>query len=161
MPAAETVTRILDDPVSDRTRLDAVVHHLASEMEHQLDRRVSALHAVSLTLHLEDGTTRAERLHLLQPVASAQAIAEVVMRLVERKAISAGVMEVMICAAHLVPNVPRQLELFAQHPARGQLIHLAKSLAKRHGDCFYTAVELERSSLLPEHRMRLQRIDVS
>jgi hypothetical protein len=57
--------------------------------------------------------------------------------------------------------MPRQLELFAQRPARGQLIHLARALAERHGECFYAAAEAERTSLLPERRMRLHRIDVS
>jgi DNA polymerase IV len=161
MPAAETVTRMFDDPVSDRTRLDVVIHHLAEEMEQRLDVRVSALHALALTLHHEDGTTRTERLHLLQPVASAQGIAETVMRLVDRKAITGGVVEVEVCATHLVPNVPCQLELFAHRPARGQIFHLAKALAERHGGCFYAAAELERSSLLPERRCSLRQVEIS
>jgi DNA polymerase IV len=160
-PAAEMVTWAFDDPISDRTRLDAVIHHLAGEMAGRLDMRVSALHALALTLHLEDGIARTERLHLLQPVASAQGVAETVMRLVDRKKITGGVVEMAVCATHLVPNLPRQLELFAQRPARGQLIHLARTLAERHGDCFYAAAELERSSLLPERRCTLQQVEVS
>jgi hypothetical protein len=65
-----------------------------------------------------------------------------------------------ICASHLVPSLPRQLELFTQRPLRQQLIDLSAALAVQYPAVrFYEILPGIPASLLPERRFMLRRVD--
>jgi len=161
MPETETVARWFDDPLVDRTRLDVIVHHLAEDLSLRLEERNAALHAVTVRIYLENEQVRANDLYLLRPIGSSGSIARTIQQLIERIKLPKGVCGLEVCAAHLVPNIPRQLELFTHKPGRAQLIDLARVLAARHGSCFYEAAAEESESLLPERRFRLYKVDAS
>jgi len=161
MPKSETVARQFDSAPPDRNRVDVVLHHLAEDLALRLEKRNSALHEVTLMLQLEGGKTQTEHLHLLHPIAGSGSIARTLQQLVERVKLSKDVAGLEVCAAHLVPNIPQQLELFTHRPGCGQIIDLARTLTARHGGCFYEASPDERDSLLPERRFRLLKVDAS
>jgi nucleotidyltransferase/DNA polymerase involved in DNA repair len=161
MPKTELVSRQFEHPLTDRTRLDIAIHHMAEDLCQRLEKRSMALHAITLTLHLDGGKSRVENLHLLQSVASAAGIARTIQQLLERVKLTKGVTGLEVCLAHLVPNVPHQLELFTHRPARTQIINLVRVLVARHGECFYEAEMDEPTSLLPERRFRLIRMTAS
>jgi len=161
MPETETVARQFDEPLVDRARLDVVVHHLAEDLSLRLEERNAALHAVTVTIHLEKEQARANDLYLLHPIAGSSSIARTIQQMLERSKLTKSVCGLEVCAAHLVPNIPRQLELFTHRPGQAQLIDLARVLAARHGSCFYEAAADECESLLPERRFRLLKVDAS
>jgi hypothetical protein len=161
MPPTEAATRRFEPPLANRARLDVAVHYLASQLASRLEGRHAALHEMALALTFEDGGVRVERLHLLQPVASAAGIARTINQLLERSPVTQGIAEIEVTLAHLVPNIPRQLELFTHRPGRQKLYDLARALAARHGDCFYEAELAERGSLLPERRFHLRQMAAS
>lgn len=161
MPKRESVSRQFDDLLRDRARIDVVLHHLAEALALRLEKRQAALHEVTLTVHLEDGSRQTEHLHLLAPAAGSTSIARVLQQLLERIRLKRGIVEVEICAAHLVPNIARQLALFTHRPGRAELLDLARILTARHGECFYEVTSADRESLLPERRFRLLKVDAS
>jgi DNA polymerase IV len=162
MPQIETLGQRFENALEDRHRLDVVIHPMAAALETRLDGRSAALHELALTVTFENGASRSERLHLLQPVASAQAIAQIVQQLLARIPVTQGISGLDVALAHLVPNLPRQLELFTQRPARQRFLDLVQILAARYGaDAFYQAMPDQPKSYLAERRYRLERVDVS
>jgi nucleotidyltransferase/DNA polymerase involved in DNA repair len=161
MPQTETVAHYFDEPLVDRTRLDVVVHHLAEDLSLRLEARNAALHAVKVTVHQDREQARANDLYLLHPIAGSSSIARTIQQMLERIKLAKGVCGLEVCAAHLVPNIPKQLELFTHKPGQAQLIDLARVLTARHGSCFYEAAADECESLLPERRFRLLKVDAS
>jgi DNA polymerase IV len=162
MPAVESVLSRFDDPVEHQHRLEVHLHRIADVLSDRLEARQSAVHAITLSLEFETGTMVTESLHLLLPVASAKGIAEVMQQLMARVKQNAAITSLEVRLAHLVPNIPRQLELFPDKPARQQLIQIADALVARHGAqaCCWTSVDRP-YSLFPERRFVLRRVDVS
>jgi nucleotidyltransferase/DNA polymerase involved in DNA repair len=162
MPQREIVSRQFEPALTERARLDVIIHHMADELARRLEARASALQEMRVMVQFESGDSGTERLYLLQPVGSAKIIAQTIYQLLERIKVKQGVAGLEVYAAHLVPSIPRQLELFTHKQGKLRVIDLLQVLADRHGDdSFYEAIEGERGSLLPERRFRLKRMDVS
>jgi len=166
LPQTERSVKAFDDPLTDQAALNLALHQLAADLARRLEQRGAALHEISVAIQFKRSQTQTERLHLLQPVASAQGIAATVQTLIARMDLGFqiadnGITTIDLGLTHLVSAKPRQLELFTHKPARQELIDLAAVLAQRYGDCFYEAVTAERGAILPERRFRLQRVDAS
>jgi DNA polymerase IV len=162
MPAVETVLHRFDAPIESQDRLDVHLHQIAGLLSDRLETRQSALHAITLSIGFETGDSVTESLHLLLPIASAKGIAEVMQQLMERMKQTAGIASIEVQLSHLVPNIPRQLELFTDKPVRQQVIQIADALVARHGaQPFYWTVLDHPYSLFPERRFELRRVDVS
>jgi DNA polymerase IV len=153
MPASEGAARSFDDPIEDQNRLDVHLHQMAGDLANRLEARHHALHAVALCVGFESGRTVIESLHLLQPAASAARIAHTLQQLLARMPMTEGITSLHIDVTHLVPNIPRQLELFTRKPEQQPLIDLIERLASRHSSTPLYKPVLERpDSLLPERR---------
>ncbi len=162
MPPVESAFRTFDDPLTSRLRLDIVVQKIAEELEMRLADRAAALHEMVLTVTFEDLSRHTERLHLLEPVATAKSIARVIGQLLDRITWHGGVMRIEVQLAHLMSAVPRQLELFTHKPARQQLIDMTGVLIERHGKAgFYEAELSEGDALVLEKRGTLRKWSVS
>ena len=62
-------------------------------------------------------------------------------QLLARIPVTQGISGLDVALAHLVPNLPRQLDLFTRRPARQRFIDLVQLLAARYGaDAFYEAM---------------------
>jgi nucleotidyltransferase/DNA polymerase involved in DNA repair len=161
MPEREAVRQQFES-LSDRNRLDVRVYQLAEILAEKLAGRGSALHQLTLTLEFEQGKPAHQDMHLFEPVTSSRAIGESVLTLLDRMKAAKPITGIEICASHLVPALPRQLELFTQRPLRQQLVDLSAALAAQ-----YPAVRLYEilpgtpGSLLPERRFTLRRVDAS
>lgn len=161
MPEKEAVRRQFE-PLSDRTRLEVRVHGLAEALAEKLAARVSALHQLAVTVQVERGKPISQEMHLFEPVTSGRAIAEETLKLLDRMKLTQAVTEIEICASHLVPSMPRQLELFSASPLRQRIIDVTQALAAKYPQVtFYQMQPAEQTSLLPERRFRLNRIDAS
>ncbi len=163
MPQSETAERRLEHPLTDRTRLDYLVQVLADELAIRLEGRVAAAHHLTLSVEYERGTGAVERLHLIQPVATARGIAGALQPLVERclpTGEQGGITRIEIRLQQLVSAAPRQLDLLTHRPARQQLIDLLPALVERYGACFYEAQIDEAGALLPERRFSLHQAGV-
>ena len=91
MPQAEHARRSFDPPLTERARLDLAVHSIADELALRLEERVAAAHHLTLTLTFERGAPAVERIHLLQPVQTAQGIAQALQPLIARTASGKGI----------------------------------------------------------------------
>lgn len=159
MPQKEAV-RASFEPLNERPQLDTQIEALAGDLAARLEARHAALHQLALTLGFERGKPLTQELHLFEPVTSRRAIAEEAGKLLERIKPTQPVVELEICAAHLVPSLPRQLELFSARPLRQQIIDVTRALAEQYPQVdFYHIQTAAPESLLPERRFRLQRID--
>jgi hypothetical protein len=119
------------------------------------------LHGVTLKLYFEQDKSRVEQLHLLHPIAGTATLARTIQQLFERFRLTGGITGLEVSAAHLVPNIPQQLDLFSHKPGRAQMIDMAQLLVARHGAYFYEVTADEPGSLLPERRFRFLRVDAS
>jgi nucleotidyltransferase/DNA polymerase involved in DNA repair len=161
MPAQEAVHQQFE-PLESRDRLDARVYVLAEELADKLAERGSALHQLMVTVDLERGKPVHEEMHLFEPVTSARAIGEAVLQLLDRMNLAKSVTGIQLCASHLVPSLPRQLELFSHRPVRQQLIDLTSALATQYPSVrFYEILSGVSESLLPERRFALRRVNSS
>jgi nucleotidyltransferase/DNA polymerase involved in DNA repair len=158
MPQTERAARGFDAPLTERVRLDVVIHDLADALAARLEARVAAAHHLTLTLQPERGTPIIEHLHLLQPVASAQGIAQALQPLLARTTVGQGIVGIEITLMQFVSAAPRQLELLTHRPARQQLIDLTPALVERYGRRFYEAALTDTNTLLDERRFHLRRI---
>ena len=159
MPQSESAERRLEHSLTDRTRVDYLVQMLADELAIRLEGRVAAAHHLTLGIEYERGIGAVERLHLIEPVATARGIAQALQPLVERCLPSVergGITRVEIRLQQLVSAAPRQLDLLTHRPARQQLIDLLPALVERYGACFYEAQIDEAGALLPERRFSLR-----
>ncbi len=75
MPQSESAERRLEHSLTDRTRLDYLIQVLADELAIRLEGRVAAAHHLTLSIEYERGSGAVERLHLIEPVATARGIA--------------------------------------------------------------------------------------
>ena len=158
MPQSECATRTLEHPLMDRTRLDYLVQVLADELATRLEGRIAAAHHLTLSIEYERGKAIVERLHLIQPVATARGLAAALQPLVERclpTAKQGGITQIEVTLQQLVSAAPRQLDLLTHRPAHQQLIDLLPALVERYGACFYEAQIDEAGALLPERRFSL------
>jgi nucleotidyltransferase/DNA polymerase involved in DNA repair len=161
MPAQEAVRQQFE-ALDSRDRLDARVYVLVEALSDKLAGRGSALHQLSVTVDLERGKPLSQEMHLFEPVTSARAIGESVLQLLDRMKLAKPVTSIQICASHLVPSLPRQLELFSHRPVRQQLIDLTRALAAQYPSVrFYDILPGVTSSLLPERRFVLRRVHLS
>ena len=159
MPQSECAARVLEHPLTDRTRLDYLLQVLADELAIRLEGRVAAAHHLTLSIEYERGSGAVERLHLIEPVVTARGIAAALQPLVERCLPSVeqgGITRIEIRLQQLVSAAPRQLDLLTHRPARQQLIDLLPALVERYGACFYEAQIDEAGALLPERRFSLR-----
>ena len=160
MPQTEAAARAFDHAFTDRTRLDVAVQYLADDLAIRLEGRVAAAHHLTLTIEFERGKPAVERLHLLQPVATAKGIADALQPLIERSGLATrrgGITRIEIALMQFVSAAPRQLELLTHRPARQQLIDLTPALIERYGARFYE-VQLIGKTLLPERRFHLHQV---
>lgn len=161
MPAQEAVQQQFE-PLESRDRLDVRVYELAEALADKLASRGSALHQLTVTIAVEGGKPLHQEMHLFEPVTSARAIGESVLQLLDRMKLAKPVVGIEICASHLVPSLPRQLELFSHRPVRQQLLDLTSALATQYPSVrFYEILPGVSQSLLPELRFALRRVSIS
>ncbi len=158
MPEAERIAHDFEPPSADKHRIEAVLHRMAAVLADRLEARGSALHAVALTLTFAKGKTQRDAQVLLKPIAASDDIGRSLLQILERMAPAREITEVHVTLTHLVPNIPRQMELFTHKPTRVQLIDLVAVLVARHGEHFFEAVPHTPQSLLPERRFHQQLI---
>lgn len=161
MPELETVHRHFE-ALNDRSRLEVRIFGVAEQLAELLDQRRSALHQLTATFHVERGKPLSQSMHLFEPVTSSRAIGDSVLRMLDRMKLAQAVTGIELCASHLVPAMPRQLELFSERPLRHQLLDLASALAAQHRTLnFLQVLPVMPTSLLPERRFHFRHIDVS
>jgi hypothetical protein len=158
MPQAEHARRSFDHALAERARLDGAVQSIADELALRLEERVAAAHHLTLTLSFERDASAVERIHLLQPVQTAQGIAQALQPLIARTVSGQAIVGVEVTVMQLVSAAPRQLELLTHRPARQQLLDLTPALVERYGLRFYEALLSEQATLLAERRFHLRRL---
>lgn len=161
MPELETVHQHFE-ALNDRPRLEVRIYNLAEQLAERLDQRRSALHQLTVTFHVERGKPIFQSTHLFEPVTSSRAIGDSVLQMLNRVKLAQALTGIELCASHLVPAMPTQLELFSERPMRHQLLDLASALAAQHGTLSFLQVRpVAPTSLLPERRFHLRHIDAS
>lgn len=159
MPQKEAARQSFE-PLDDRQALDAQIDALAADLAARLEARHAALHQLALTLSFERGKPLTQELHLFEPATSRRAITEEAGKLLDRMKPDQPVVEIELCAAHLVPSLARQLDLFSARPLHQQIIDVTQALAAQHpGVDFYQVQPAAADSLLPERRFQLLRIN--
>ena len=158
MPQAERAGRSFEPPLAERARLDLALHSLADDLALRLEGRVAAAHHLTLRLTFERGAPAVERIHLLQPVQTAQGIAQALQPLIARTVSGKDIAGIEVTVMQLVSAAPRQLELLTHRPARQQLLDLTPALVERYGARFYEAVLTEPATLIAERRFHLRRL---
>ena len=159
MPQKEAARQSFE-PLDDRQALDAQIDALAADLAARLEARHAALHQLALTLSFERGKPLTQELHLFEPATSRRAITEEADKLHARMKPDQPVVEIELCAAHLVPSLARQLDLFSARPLHQQILDVTQALAAQHpGVDFYQVQPAAADSLLPERRFHLLRIN--
>ena len=158
MPAVELISHDLDFAPTRRDQVDGVVASLSERLAERLEKRCAALHEIALTLHFAGDKQRVERLHLLQPVSTAESLRHTLKQLIDRRVLTQAITRIDVRLAHLVSAMPRQLELFTDQPQRHTLLNLVEVLSRQHGHCFYQPTLAETQSLLPEERFQLHQV---
>lgn len=164
VPQAEHAVRTFDHAINDRHRLDVIIHAMADELASRLETRVAAAHHWTLTIQFERSKATTERLSIVQPVGTAQGIAQVLQPLIERslpKLRRDGISGIEITAMQFVSAAPRQLELLTHRPARQLLIDLTPALIERYGQRFFEARIEAHGILLAERRFLLRKVGES
>jgi len=161
-PMGERVTQRFDGPVADRTILGTVARAVAADLARRLQARGQTGQELSLTLYLEDGTTREEAIVLRHPTADASHITHTLDQLLARARVSCGVEELEVTLSDLVPATGRQLNLFVHGAGQERRLRdVLRNLATRYGaDCFYRVSLTDQEARLPERRFRLQEMDM-
>ncbi len=148
--------------------MNLALHQLAADLARRLEQRGAALHEISVTIQFKRSQTQTERLHLLQPVASAQGIAATVQTLIARMDLGFQIADNGITSIDLEVDASGLGEaapagtVHATNP-RGR----SSSTSRRSWQCSATAttsteaVTADRGAILPERRFRLQRVDAS
>lgn len=154
MPDFERVGFDFDDPVAELVTLDNVLSALAVTLSRRLESRVSAAHEIALTVHLDRGATRTERIQRVQPFSACGDLRRALFSLLDKADITEPVGALSVSLNRLSAAIPRQLEMFTQRPRKQAVLDLAAELSKRCGPCFFTA-ELRDGALLPERRFAL------
>jgi DNA polymerase-4 len=159
--AMEAVARQLDGPVSDWIVLGSVLQAMALELADRLQARGQVARELWLVLHLEDGTTREERIVMRRPSGDPGRLAGVLNELLMRLEVRQAVIELEACLTGLVPARGQQLDLFVHEGGQeGRLREALKDLLGRYGPgCFYHVSLPERGAHLPERRFRLQEME--
>lgn len=161
LPQAEFVERSFDEPVTERTRLDVVVHVLADDLARRLEGRIAAAHHLAVKMEFEGGAPVVERLHLLHPVATAEGILGALAPLLERilhQARQHGIRRIEITLMKFVPAAPRQLDLLTHRPAHQFLLDLTPALVARYGERFYEPILDAPGRMLAERRFTLRKV---
>jgi DNA polymerase IV len=161
-PSVESVVRQFDGPVIERATLEAVAATMAVELSTRLRAEGWASRQVRLTLHLENRTTQQKQLVMRHATANPEHLTRIFNELLAQARLQAGVIEMEIVLADLVPTVGQQLDLFASGVEQGSRLHEAlKDLVARYGaDCFYQIALSNAEAYLPERRFLLKRIDL-
>lgn len=156
----ERVARRFEEPVPDRTVVQAFTWLLAADLAARLQAGGRLGRELRLSLHLEDGTAWTGHTFLRRPTADPERLALALDALLARSRVCCGVAGVALELGDLVPAAGQQLDLFAHRNPAGQarrLRELLPDLLARHGpDCFYQAILTNETALLPEHRFHLR-----
>lgn len=162
-PLVEQVRHPFDDPVPDRTILDAVCLALAVELAHRLQAGGRVGRELRLTLHLENGTEWTKQRFLRQPTGQAERLAQSLGFLLDQVTISCGVVAITVSLTDLSPITGQQLDLFAGGGGVEQERRLSdtfSNLIRRYGrNCFYQASLSNPLAYLPEARFQLRPVE--
>ncbi|MEE9270947.1 MAG: DNA polymerase Y family protein [Candidatus Krumholzibacteria bacterium] len=107
----------LDHPVDDVARLLIVVETLLESIVASLVEENMAVAAISLSLTLDNGEKRTERLRPAASTIDATQILKLIELRLQSISLSSGVVDITV-EAEEVTAVPRQLQLFSQEPTR-------------------------------------------
>lgn len=152
MPIVERLREQYDPPLEDERDIADALAACAIILSRRLHERGMAAHTVTLTVHREK-VKETERLHVVDPATNADRLEATFTTLLQRVPRQVGITHFEIELSTLVPALAQQLDLFGYKPARGQLVQLTASVAKRHrGIHFYTASVEESGALLYDQR---------
>lgn len=159
--ALERVTRSLDNPITDRTILEAILRSAAEELALHLQTLGSMGRELELVLHLEGGGTHERKFTLRQPVSSAGHIEEIIAHLLAQISLQNGVTGVEVGLGGLVQSAGRQLDLFVHQTGQEKLLRAAlKDVVARYGaECFFWIVGVDLRARLPERSFHLKRVE--
>jgi protein ImuB len=153
MPNFERAGLDFDFGITDRAIMDEALSRFASELSQRLERRASAVHEISLTIHYDRGATRTEHVQRVQPLTDTGDLRRMLYALLDSLAPDAPVCALTVTLSRLSATAPRQLDLFDQRPRGQATIDLIPELTRLLGPHFFTADVS--TSTLHERRLKL------
>ncbi|MCB0209357.1 MAG: hypothetical protein KDJ52_08510 [Anaerolineae bacterium] len=160
LPLVEEIVHRFDDPIDDRLILERVLQAMAEALSERLQQIGRVCRIVECRIELEHDRHLQEQRILREPANSATRLRLHFIALLDRLEITCRVSALSIRLLDLIPEIPRQLDLFTQPHQIEQAKRLTESLphlvARYGAHRFYEVALAESMSHLPERRFRLR-----
>ncbi len=157
--AVEQMLCEFDEPLTNRTTLEAVLESMGIELVSRLQAKASMGRTLTLTLYLENKTLQESQTTLRRAVAGISVMTRTLRQLLERLKIQrSGVVGIEVKVSQLVPLTGQQLDLFIHRSdQRERMQETLATLQIRYDDeCFLWITPAEVASRQIEQRYRLQ-----
>jgi DNA polymerase-4 len=152
---SEQMTRVFDDPLSNRQVVDAVLRQLGEILAQRLGHQYLAARTLSVDVVLEDRTQGHSAIMLREPCADPSRLGSTLVALLDQITVESRIGELRVTATNLVQPVARQLTLFdSLDTQRTRLQNVLDNLIARHGSSFYRPTVVQAFPYLPERRIR-------
>lgn len=162
-PLTESLTQQFDTPLTDNLRFSYALQQMLQSLTARVEAKESVCQTIHVILQLANHTASAFTVSLRQPTCQSDRLLAAIQARLNQTALTAGIVEITITLANLLPVQVEQAQLFNTSLANEQVSRLRQympQLLARFGPGRLFVVELTNPNThLPERRFRLLELD--